>query len=349
MLELKNAISSFQRDSAEVDSLTREKSELLGRNELLQKEVDHLRLTINTSQSKGLQREKELETQISTLREKVHRLESELDLQMELVADATMPLSLQIEKLQVELQTSAQQHEKRESILQSSVRDLEIKLKTGLERESRYKELNQSVQSNLSNLEAKVEELERENGRIASDLKSREELDQKELEEGRVKIRKLEGQVNRLTQEVERLAKENDSLALELKSEKSFVEMERKKSQSLMDQLSSSAVNRNQIGRNSNSMSTSTTMNNANLPKSGENSPSSHSIMSEASYLDEVFDQNGQNGLNGLNNRSMTPKSFFESFSSLGLIENLQSQLRQRETEVCQFQEEVSKNERIRR
>jgi chromosome segregation ATPase len=45
----------------------------------------------------------------------------------------------------------------------------------------------------------------------------------------------------------------------------------------------------------------------------------------------------------------MTPKSFFESFSSANVIENLHTQLRLRDGELHQFQEEAAKNERIRK
>jgi len=45
----------------------------------------------------------------------------------------------------------------------------------------------------------------------------------------------------------------------------------------------------------------------------------------------------------------MTPKSFFDSFSSVNYIEGLQGHLRQKELEVAQLLEEVSKNEKIRK
>jgi flagellar motility protein MotE (MotC chaperone) len=65
-------------------------------------------------------------------------------------------------------------------------------------------------------------------------------------------------------------------------------------------------------------------------------------MISEASYLDDVLDPNGIGG-------HATPKSFFESFSSMNFVESLQGQLRQRELELITFQDEVSKTEKIRK
>jgi len=76
---------------------------------------------------------------------------------------------------------------------------------------------------------------------------------------------------------------------------------------------------------------------------SGENSPSSQSILSEVSYSDKVFDPYGQNA------PPMTPKSFFETFSSFSNVENLYAQLRHKDSDLYQHQEEAAKNEKIRK
>jgi len=351
-LELKNAISVTQRDSSELDNLTRQKSELLSRNETLQKEVEHLRSTVNSTQSKASTREASLLTEITTLTEKVHTLEYQIaDISSE-VADATMPLSLEIEKLQEELRRSVLLLEKRDSSFQSMVSEYESKIRNTLEREKSFKDLNGSLQSEITKLEERIKELdsEKKDWTRESTLKLDQELKLHKEKSVHV-VAKLEAEVRRLVEEVERLSKENDLLGMELKNEKSSTEQERKRSQSLMEQMSHTRH------PNHHSRSNSMTINNGNgnnLPTqkfvSGEDSPSEHSVISENSYLDEAFDSsNSAFMMMNQNNRSMTPKSFFESFSSVGLIENLQSQLRQRETEVLQYQDEVMKNEKIRK
>jgi hypothetical protein len=311
-----------------------------------------LRSTINSTQTKASTRESTLQSEISHLTEKVHSLEYQLaDISSE-VADATMPLSLKIEKLQEELKKSTGQLEKRDSSLQSLVSEYELKVLHALDREKACKDLNVTLQSELSRLELRVQELEYEKKNLVRESAERLEREGRLHEEKNVaKISKLEGELKRLVEEVERLSKENDLLGLELKAEKTSSEQERKRSQSLIEQVSHQ--NRNHISQHhhnhirSNSMGGNNNANNmqpaTQKSNSGENSPSEHSVISENSYLDEAFDSN-----NG-HFRSMTPKSFFESFSSVGLIENLQSQLRQRESEVLQFQEEAMKNERIRK
>lgn len=371
-------ISSVQRESAEVDRLTRDKGELISRTESLQKEVDHLRSALNSSQGTHHSRESELKSQISTLTQKVHQLETSLaDISSE-VADATMPLSLEIEKLQSELKHQVSQSDRREQVMQSTISDLEVKLKTASDRERSAKELQIQFQSQHSTLELRIEELEAQNRSLQEQLQQKEEMFGKKLDDKVSRCQKLEKTVERLTGEVEKLANENDSLSNELKAERNSLEIERRRiSQPL---IVDSRDNNNFAGQGnrppaghlphhqrSSSMSTtssSTTCGGLHNPNSQqlrnptrndnsrEHSPSEHSITSEeASYLDEVFDPNSGmmiGGGNG-NNRSMTPKSFFESFSSAGLIENLQSQLRQRESEVMSFQDELGKNEKIRR
>jgi len=326
-LELRNSISSFQKQATEIDSLTRENCELISRNDCLQKEVDHLRRSINSTQSMVSIRESDLINQISSWRGKVYSLENVLADMSSGVADATMPLSLEIQTLQYELKSATTQYEKREVAIQSLVLDLESNIKSGLERERCYKELNLSLQSNLSTSEVRLQQLEKDNNYLNEELKR---IEGKGIEKREWESVRLKSSVKELTAEVGRLKMENHELVLQLKTDKNLLDAERKKCSGLVDQLSSWRKN---------------SVNGAGM-KSGEDSPSSHSVISEASYLDEVFDPSGHTGIN---NRSMTPKSFFESFSSLGLIENLQSQLRQKETELWQCQEDGNKNEKIRR
>ncbi|CAL8092684.1 unnamed protein product [Orchesella dallaii] len=362
ILELKNVISSVQRDSAEVDRLTRDKAELITRTEALQKEVDHLRSVLNLSQSNHHSREAELKVQISQQTQKIHNLETRLaDISSE-VADATMPLSMEIEKLQGELKQQQFQSDRREQALQSTINDLEIKLKAALDREKSSKDAQIQLQSHHSTLELRIEELESQNRSLQALLQQKEEAFTRKLDDKMTRCQKLEKTVERLTGEVERLSNENDALSTELKTERSSFEVERRKSQTLVGQLNraNNSQSHHQHQR-SNSMSTtasssnhtatgnlSQNMRNDNSPRSRDQSPSEHSITSEASYLDEVFDQNGVMMV-GNNNRSVTPKSFFESFSSAGLIESLQNQLRLKEGEAISFQEELSKNEKIRK
>lgn len=362
-------ISSVQRESAEVDRLTRDKAELISRTESLQKEVEHLRSSINTSQASHHSREAELKSQISVLTQKVHHLENQLaDISSE-VADATMPLSLEIEKLQGELKQQFTQADRREQSMQSTISELEFKLKTASDRERSAKEMQIQYQSQHSTLELRIEELEARNRSLVEQVQQKDEVYGKKIEDKAARCQKLEKTVERLTGEVERLSCENDTLSTELKVERNSLEVERRRiSQTFVD----TRENNNFPGQGSRSIhphhqrssSMSTTgsivggqsnqnqgRNQPRNENAREYSPSEHSITSEeASYLDEVFDPtNGMLVGGNANNRSMTPKSFFESFSSAGLIENLQSQLRMREGEVLAFQEELSKNEKIRK
>lgn len=357
-------ISSVQRDSAEVDRLTRDKGELISRSESLQKEVDHLRSTLNSSQSSHHSREAELKAQISILTQKCHQLEYQLaDISTE-VADATMPLSLEIEKLQSELKQQVSQADRREQALQSNISDLELKLKTASERERSAKELQIQYQSQYSSLELRINELEDQNKSLQEQVQQKEEIFQKKLDDKTARCQKLEKTVERLTGEVERLSSENDLLSNELKTERSSLEIERRRvSQNLVSESRENNNMRQSQHQRSSSMSTTSSStiggnhpnhvssrNPARNDNSREHSPSEHSMMSEdASYLDEVFDPNSGMLVGGNGNRSMTPKSFFDSFSSAGLIENLQGQLRMRELEAIAFQEELSKNEKIRK
>lgn len=367
-------ISSVQRESAEVDKLTRDKAELVSRAESLQKEVEHLRSVLNSTQKSHNTREAELKSQISQLTDKNHQLEYRLaDVSSE-VADATMPLSMEIEKLQGELKHQILQTDRREHALQTTITDLELKLAVSSEREKSMKSLSLQHQSECSALEFRIGELETQNSRLSEQLLQKEDIFSKKLEDKVARLQKLEKTVERLTGEVERLSSENDDISNELKAERSLLEAEKRRNQALVLEGGNrenlnyqpglgnvpASVNRSKSNphhQRSSSMSTTTsntsgsqtlrtTTRNDNSPRSRDHSPSEHSITSEeASYLDEVFDPNGGGNLN----RSMTPKSFFESFSSAGLIENLQAQLRLREAEAMSCQEELSKNEKIRK
>jgi len=337
ILELKVIISSAHRDVAELDSLTRDKSELSNRTESLVKEVDHLRDMVKSTQMKSAVRESEMKVDISQLTHKVHILEDQLADASSEVADATMPLSLEIDKLQQELKSQRYLSEKRESSLQSKAFELESKLQGAAEREASLKGMQESITKSTLFLESQIETLKGENKHLKTQGEKAND-NVANLEKKLSHMNQLEKRLASITADVEQLRSDNESLSNEVKRERSMGESERKKSQSLQDQL-----NRNQgyHVRNKSMDSTSTISNQNN--KSGDNSPSSQSIVSEVSYLDEVFDSSGHN------NRSLTPKSFFDNFSSANFIETLQSQLRLREGEAVQFQEQVAKNEKIRK
>lgn len=346
VLELKNAISSAQRESAELDNLTREKSDLISKNDSLQKEIDNLRCAINSHQDQSSTRETEQRHQIAALTRQVHELESQIaDFSTE-AADATMPLSNYIEKLQSELHQSQISSEKREKLLNSQMIHLESKWKNSADKELTLKDHISNLESTITTLENKLQELEATNLGLKREVSLLEENEQKATQEHCQKTSNLEIQIRKLTTEIGSINQENQQLAFELKSESASLEQERKRNQTLLEQLSSSGKNTNQTQHHK--TSTVSNANNGNFAtKSGENSPGCNSVTSENSYLDEVFDPYSQLG----GHREMTPRSFFDSYSTstTGLLEHLQSQLRQREAEGLQFQEEIRKNEKIRK
>ncbi|CAG7821186.1 unnamed protein product [Allacma fusca] len=357
ILETKNVILATQREAGEIDQLKREKFELLSCNETLQKEVDRLRSVVNDTQKQSALREQDLKSQLTTATAKCHLLENQLSDIASDIADATMPLSLEIEKLQQELKNSTSIADKRENTLMTKIIDLEQIIKSTQDRESSFAQMEQAYQSSIHSLEFKLDQLEEENKRIRN--VSKEQKNQLELQ-----VNDLSTQLEDALSEAEKLKSAKESIERDFHNEQS----EKKKIHQLLEQhMRSSQITNSNVfpsgGNNHNNnignyiastTASSSTMTSSTITtqqqmlkpasgqRSGENSPSNTSVLSEVSYLDEVFD-------NGQNVRSMTPKSFFESFSSANVIENLHSQLRLRDGELHQFQEEVAKNERIRK
>jgi chromosome segregation ATPase len=262
----------------------------------------------------------------------VHSLENELADNSSDVADATMPLSLEIEKLQQLLKSKAQTSDRRESNLQSKVTELESKLKSYVEAEKTFRSSQSVLQNSVLNLEQQNEKLVEEKSALSSQLAAENTLKAEHLRK-LSNLHSLESKIQEVTTEVSSLRTENETLQTELRNERNSLQAETKRSQALTEQLKLS--NSHSAERVSFSSASGTKQ-----EESRNTSP--RSVMSEASYLDDVLDPNGQN-------HCLTPKSFFDSFSSVNYIENLQGHLRQKELELVQLHQEVIKNEKIRK
>jgi len=339
--ELKQVISTAHRESAELDNLTRDKSKLQNRCESLQKEVDNLRMTLNAAQTTSSTKESSLRDEVSILTSKIHRLEEELADVSSDMADASMPLSLEIEKLQKDLNLRQAQYEKRISSLQATISESELKLKEALDREKSAIEHNHSLQEKIAALEDALHSSEKDKSTIQSHIARQSEELLRLKTEHASKSSKFRDEILHLKNTIERVKGEKKQIEEDLKLERVQIETEKRKNVQLNDQFQKlhqkvGVLNSNPIGH-----SQPNGPNPHPITKSGENSPSNQSYTSEASYLDEVFDQGSR--------RSMTPKSFFDSFSTTNLVEALQAQLRIREGEVVSLQDQVHKNEKLRR
>lgn len=332
ILELQNTISSVQRDTTELDKLTRVNGELKTRSESLEREVQQLRESLDSTQHKNASRETDLQNQIHNLTLKVHSLENQLADNSSDIADATMPLSLEIEKLQQLIKSKSEASERKEQSLLAKVSELESKIKNQEENEKSLRRNQVALQNTVLELELENEKLTGDKLVLSSQLKEERAINAQNLHQVSL-LPSLEAKINQLNAEISSLRTENETRNSEIRNLRNSLQAETKRNQVLSEQLKLSNSQRNERV----SLSSASGIKHE---ESRDTSPRSE--MSEASYLDDVLDPNGQN-------HCLTPKSFFDSFSSVNYIENLQGHLKQKELELVQLHQEVSKNDKIRR
>ena len=303
-MELQNSLQVIQQDTNELNNLKRDKNELKSRNDLLEKEIINLRQSLNTSQTKSSQRDNEYKNQIAILNQKLHNYENQMNDMNSEIADATMPLSLEIEKLQKELKSKGIEFDRRESSLIAKLNDLEFKLKTSI-KEKDEANSNYNLQITvIDNCEKLIGKLQSENEILKLELEKCSSEVNRKIELLINENKELKDVINNLNEQLVTMKTTNDSLTTQLNNEV-------KKSEQLHEE------------------------------SRRERSPSNHSTISEASYLDDVLDNNVH---------QQSPKSYFDSnFSSINLIENLQGQLRQKELELIAIQDQMLKNDKIRK
>lgn len=303
-------------------------------------------------QNKSSVREQELKTQLHQYVQKIQSLETQLGDMTDEIADATMPLSIQIEKLQSEIKSNELQFQRREKQLNDQLTELDLRLKQTLEREKASQDFQMDYKGLIKQLENQVDHLEADNKLLKLEVDT---LKQDKIHLSK-KCHSIETEFQQQQQQLTNSKIILDKLESDLKSKNLLYENEKKKCLHLTEQLKLNQQQQQQsIGIGGDG--------------SGNTSPDDETIRShrssESSYLEEVFDTNNGNNNNNQNHVGgglLTPRSSTSVFDSLPIynnhlassaspfyLENLYSQLRLRENELIQLQSEAMKNEKIRK
>ncbi|KAK3092062.1 hypothetical protein FSP39_024833 [Pinctada imbricata] len=316
--------------------LDHERKAFVQEKEALVMQIEDLRLTLSRMEKEHNRREDMLRQEISDLQRHLQEDEARNQDLTQSVTSATRPLLRQIENLQSTYAAQSQSWEKVEKNLSDRLVDAQAQLATAVEKERSATEAVMELRSKVTSLETQISCLKQDKTQLTAELdllKTKLEV----LEDAKNSdIAQLETAKQELTKGLAEIKKEKVFLETQLDMEKTKVDQEKKKFALAQDQIL-------QLERE------------AQRPISrGSQSPLSisrtESISGEMPSMFTSFTQDDLERSFILSpNASKT--SLYESMRLSGaasILENLQSQLKQREGEIVQLRNDIQQLERTR-
>ncbi|XP_067127361.1 TATA element modulatory factor [Centruroides vittatus] len=278
-------------------------------------------------------REEALQSEMTQLQKRLQESEKNTEELTKQISSATLPLLRQIDNLQSTLVSQSASWEKTEESLYDKINDLQRHLDLSEKKESILQKKYDNLSSKISDLEMQVNILKQEKAQLSTQL----ELSQMKvlmLEESKNKENvSVAAMKQTFAEDLNRLKDEKDSLIHQIETLQLDLENERLKVQKYQEQLNEK--------------------NNKQRSESGSNGTSSPTISRLSSVSDRLnyWMQDSHEPSLGMSSSMYSNASLYETLrlgSASSLLENLQSQLKQREGEISLFQSEIAQLERIR-
>lgn len=337
--EAEEAALSREIQAKEQLSLALEKAQEEARvqQEALANEVADLRLALQRAEQQQARKEDYLRDEISELQQRLQEAETRNQELSQSVTSATRPLLRQIENLQASLGGQTASWEKLEKNISDRLVDAQAQLAVAVEKERAASEELLSIKSQLASLESQNSLLRQEKARVLAQLNAEKNKKEKLEDESSRHLVELENLRGEHTRIVEETKKEKLLLTNQLEMEKMKVEQEKKKCYLAQEAL------REKERREPPASSTPSLSRSSSI--SGVDNAGLHtSVLSQDDSLEHSL---GNISLSV----SMSGTNLYEAARLSGgssIIENLQSQLKQREGEIAQLQLEIANLERSR-
>ncbi|XP_023222437.1 TATA element modulatory factor-like, partial [Centruroides sculpturatus] len=278
-------------------------------------------------------REEALQSEMTQLQKRLQESEKNTEELTKQISSATLPLLRQIDNLQSTLVSQSASWEKTEESLYDKINDLQRHVDLSEKKESILQKKYDNLSSKISDLEMQINVLKQEKAQLSTQL----ELSQMKvlmLEESKNKENvSVAAMKQTFAEDLNRLKDEKDSLIHQIETLQLDLENERLKVQKYQEQLNEK--------------------NNKQRSESGSNGTSSPTISRLSSVSDRLnyWMQDSHEPPLGMSSSMYSNASLYETLrlgSASSLLENLQSQLKQREGEISLFQSEIAQLERIR-
>uniref|UniRef100_A0A3Q3A0C5 TATA element modulatory factor 1 n=1 Tax=Kryptolebias marmoratus TaxID=37003 RepID=A0A3Q3A0C5_KRYMA len=331
--EAEEAALSRETQAKEQLSVALEKAQEEARiqQEALANQVADLRLALQRAEQQQARKEDYLREEIRELQQRLQEAETRNQELSQSVTSATRPLLRQIENLQASLAGQTASWEKLEKNF--SDRLGEVQLAVAVEKERSATEELLSIKAQLASLESQNSLLRQEKARFLAQLEAeknkREKLEDESSRE-HAELTNLRGEHTRMQEETK---KEKLLLTNQLEMEKMKVEQEKKKCYLAQEALREKE--RKAMSHSGEPPASSTpSLSRSSSISGAENAGLHTSVLSQDDSLDHSLGTMTMSmSMNGTN---LYEAARFSGGSSI--IENLQSQLKQREGEIAQLQ-----------
>ncbi|XP_017280723.1 TATA element modulatory factor [Kryptolebias marmoratus] len=343
--EAEEAALSRETQAKEQLSVALEKAQEEARiqQEALANQVADLRLALQRAEQQQARKEDYLREEIRELQQRLQEAETRNQELSQSVTSATRPLLRQIENLQASLAGQTASWEKLEKNFSDRLVEAQVQLAVAVEKERSATEELLSIKAQLASLESQNSLLRQEKARFLAQLEAeknkREKLEDESSRE-HAELTNLRGEHTRMQEETK---KEKLLLTNQLEMEKMKVEQEKKKCYLAQEALREKE--RKAMSHSGEPPASSTpSLSRSSSISGAENAGLHTSVLSQDDSLDHSLGTMTMSmSMNGTN---LYEAARFSGGSSI--IENLQSQLKQREGEIAQLQLEIANLERSR-
>lgn len=307
--------------------------------ESLVSQIEDLHTAIKRTEHQASRREDNLRHEVADLQQRLQEEETRNQELSQNVSAATRPLLRQIENLQATFSNQSSSWEKLEQNLTDRLAEAQAHLSSVVEKERSATERYMEASSRLSSLEAQCNLLRNEKTRLQAELETKKaklEMLQEWKTKESVQVDLLK---QSFAEEMAELKRELQMAEHQLDIEKTVLEAEKRKSALLQDQLKEKERRNSQvmIHQSSNRTTPSPTL-----------SLSKFSSVSE-SFNPWIQDDNLESSLMLTSNSNRL--NLYDTLRQNGatsFLEGLQSQLKLKEGEIVQLQNEIAKLEKIR-
>ncbi|XP_067673660.1 TATA element modulatory factor-like isoform X2 [Haliotis asinina] len=325
------------REALKMD-MENEKMKHKQEREALIMQIEDLRLTMARMEKDHNRREDMLRQEISDLQMQLQEDEARTQELSHSVSSATRPLLRQIENLQANYTAQSSSWEKVERNITERLAEAQSQLAVAVEKERTVSEKLMEQNIRLSTLESQTARLRQEK----SQLLAQAEMDKAKielLEESKLnEMAQVDAVKNKLSKEINELKKDKVFLETQVEMEKSKVEAEKKRVAMMDDQIRLMERERPKSRGTPSPVSVSRQESVSSFQAHPEYLP----VLPQEDLLERTLMLSSPNG---------SKMNLYESLRQSGaatLLENLQSQLKQREGEIIQLQSEIASLERTR-
>ncbi|XP_041364019.1 TATA element modulatory factor-like isoform X2 [Gigantopelta aegis] len=319
-------------------SLEKEKQRFKYEKEALIVQIEDLRLAMTRAERDHNRREDMLRQEISHLQQQLQEDEARNQELAQAVSSATKPLLRQIENLQSTYSAQSQSWEKVDRSLTERLGDVQNQLAFSVEKERTANENVMTLTTRVTALDSQCSRLRQEKAQLSAQA----EMDKANIEmledAKHSELAQVEAVRNQMSKEMTEVKKQKVFLETQLEMEKTKLESEKRKVTILEEQLRILEKERPQSRGTPSPVSVSRTESVTSL----HDQPYWFTTLPQEEMLERGLVLGSPNG---------SKVNLYESLRHSGaatILENLQSQLKQREGEIVQLQSDIADLERTR-